>query len=33
MRKMNRKTAVPHRYRVTMDLCPPSVADAAEELE
>ena len=26
-------TSVPHRYRVTMDLCPPSVADAAEELE
>lgn len=26
-------TSVPHRYRVTMDLVPPGVADAAEELE
>ena len=26
-------TSVPHRYRVTMDLCPPGVADASEELE
>lgn len=25
-------TSVPYRYRVTMDLVPPSVADAAEDL-
>jgi len=29
----HRSLDVPHRYRVTMDLVPPSVADAAEELE
>lgn len=29
----HRSLDVPHSYRVSLDLCPPSVADAAEELE